>query len=120
MQKNMNVTVSEGDAFFCHELSINFNPLQFMFDFKSVTPRVDIRSKDQPSIAIKHNLVMMDPYHCKKMHTLLSKVIKDYEAQFGKIKKPKAIEIMEKNAKDHQKNQQKNGPETIQAPSYFG
>ncbi len=116
MQKNMNVSVSEGDAFFCHELSMNFNPLQFILDFKSVTPRIDLRSKDQPNIAIKHNVVMMDPYHCRKMYDMLGRVLKDYENQFGKIKKPKPVEIMEKNAKKAAKGK----PETIEAPSYFG
>ena len=42
-QKNLNVSVNEGDAFFCHELSVNYNPLQVILDFKTVTPR---RSKE--------------------------------------------------------------------------
>ena len=114
-QKNVNVSVNEGDSFFCHELSINYNPMQIIFDFKSVTPRVDIRSKQSPVIHIKHNVVMLDPFHAKKMLELLSKVVSDYEKDFGKITKPKAIEKMEKKIKS------KGGAKkTIAAPTYFG
>lgn len=113
--KNLNVSVNEGDAFFCHEMSINYNPLQFVLDFKSVTPRVDIRSKTSPAINIKHNVVLLDPYHAKQMHELLTKVITDFEKDFGKINKPKALEKMEKKAKTLQV-----APAKTTAPNYFG
>ncbi len=115
-QKNLNVSVHEGDAFFCHELSVNYNPLQVILDFKSVTPRVDIRSKQGPIINIKHNVVMVDPYHAKKMVELLAKVVSDYEKDFGKIVKPKAVAKMEKKMKDKQVTDKK----TISTPTYFG
>lgn len=115
-QKNVNVSVQEGDAFFCHELSVNYNPLQVILDFKSVTPRVDIRSKQGPSICIKHNVVMVDPYHAKKMLDLLGKVVSDYEKDFGKIEKPKAVKKMEKSMKDRKETDKK----TITTPTYFG
>ena len=115
-QKNLNVSVNEGDAFFCHELSANYNPLQVILDFKSVTPRVDIRSKQGPIINIKHNVVMLDPFHAKKMLELLTKVISDYEKDFGKIVKPKAVEKMEKKMKSRNTGDKK----TIPAPTYFG
>ena len=114
-QKNVNVSVNEGDAFFCHELSINFNPMQFIFDFKSVTPRVDVRSKNSPIINIKHNAVMVEPYHAKKMLELLGKVVSDYEKEFGKIEKLKAVAKMEKKMK-----QVSTDKKTIPAPTYFG
>jgi CRISPR/Cas system-associated endonuclease Cas3-HD len=114
-QKNLNVSVNEGDAFFCHELSINYNPLQFVFDFKSITPRIDVRSKQGPVISIKHNVVMLDPYHAKKMLELFAKVVNDYEKDFGKITKPKAIEKMEKKLAEK-------GEDVAKAivPTYFG
>jgi hypothetical protein len=114
-QKNLNVSVNEGDAFFCHELSINYNPMQFILDFKQVTPRVDMRSKQGPVINIKHNVVMLDPYHAKRMLELLSKVVSDFEKDFGKINKPKSIEKMEKKMKATQGDKK-----TIAAPTYFG
>ena len=114
-QKNLNVSVNEGDAFFCHELSVNYNPVQFVLDFKCVTPRVDVRSKHGPTLNIKHNVIMVDPFHAKKMIELLSKVVGDYERDLGKIIKPKAIEKMEKKAAKRKVSQK-----TIPAPSYLG
>jgi hypothetical protein len=113
--KNLNVSVVDGDAFFCHELSLNYNPLQFVLDFKCVTPRIDVRSKDSPVIHIKHNVVMLEPYHAKKMLELLGKVVSDFEKDYGTINKPKAVEKMEKKMKDSGANKA-----TISTPTYFG
>jgi len=115
-QKNLNVSVNEGDAFFCHELSVNYNPLQFLLDFKCITPRVDVRSKQGPVINIKHNVIMLDPYHTKQMLELLTRVVSDYENDFGKIVKPKSVEKMEKKIKTKESGDKK----TIAAPTYFG
>jgi hypothetical protein len=111
--KNVNISVTEGDAMFCHELSINYNPLQFVFDFKTVTPRVDPRSKEAV-IHIKHNVVMLDPYHTKKMLELLSTVVADFEKDYGTITKPKSIEKMEK------KMSEKGAVKSVSTPTYFG
>ena len=114
--KNLNVTVNEGDAFYCHEMSVNYNPLQFILDFKSVTPRVDLRSKTVPSINIKHNVVLLEPYHAKQMLQLLNRVVTDFEKDFGKINKPKALEKAEKKAATAIKP----GKTETVAPTYFG
>jgi hypothetical protein len=87
-----------------------------MLDFKCITPRVDMRSKQSPVINIKHNVVMLDPYHAKRMLELLTKVVGDFEKEFGKINKPKAVEKMEKKMKDKGSADKK----TIAAPTYFG
>lgn len=116
MSQKMNVTIDDGNVFFAHELSINYNPLQFTLDFKNITPRVDVRNKDAPSVHIKHDVVMMDPYHLKLMLELMTKVVKDYEKKFGKIKKPKALEKMQKATEKKGKAEEK----TVKAPSYFG
>jgi hypothetical protein len=113
----MNVSIDEGDSTFCHELSINFNPLQFIFDFKTVTPRVDVRSKEGPTVHIKHNAVMMEPYHVKKMLELLTKVVADYEKEFGTIEKPEAVARLEKKMA---KNPPKVDDKTVNIPTYFG
>ena len=114
--EKVNMNISDGEAFFAHELSINFNPLQFVLDFKSVTPRVDPRSKDRASISLKHNVVLVDPYHAKKVHALLGTVVKRYEKEFGKIEKPKALKALEKKNKKETKD---NEDEKIVAPSYI-
>ena len=113
--EKINLNINEGDAFYAHELSINFNPLQFVFDFKSVTPRVDPRSRDRASIVMKHNVVLVDPYHAKRVHSLLGDVLKKYEKEFGNIEKPKSLQLAEKKNKK-QKNKSK---EKIVAPSYI-
>jgi len=106
-EKQVNVQVDNGQTFFAHEMSINFSPLQFVFDFRNVTPRVDLRSRMQPVLNIKHNVVLVDPYHAKRILGLLTRVIDDYEKKFGKIKKPKALEKAEKLNKEAQEAQQR-------------
>ena len=117
MTKNLNISIKEGDAFYCHEMSVNFNPLQFVLDFKSVTPRVDPRSQEGPSVVLKHNVVLMDPWHMKQAVQMLGKVITEYESQFGEIVKPKPVEIMEERHKDTVKEKQ---DKTVSTPTYFG
>lgn len=116
-EEKINMSINEGDAFYAHELSINFNPLQFVFDFKSVTPRVDPRSKDRASIVLKHNVILTDPYHAKKVYELLGDVIKKYEKEFGRIEKPKPLQIIEKKSKKESKKSK--GVEKIETPSYI-
>ena len=116
MEEKVNLNINDGDAFFAHELSINFNPMQFIFDFKSITPRVDPRSQTRASISLKHNVIMVDSYHAKRILTLLEKTIKKHEKEFGPIEKPKALKALEKKRKS------KEGAITDKdnIPSYFG
>ncbi len=72
--KKINLSISEGKAFFSHEASINFSPAQFIFDFRCITPRIDPRSTEAPNINIEHNVIMVDPFHAKKVHELLGKM----------------------------------------------
>jgi len=118
--KKINLGIQDGNEFFAHELSVNFNPTQFIFDFRCVTPRSDPRSKDAPFISIKHNVVLAEPYHAKRILEVLGNVVKQYEEQFGKIEKPKALKALEKKAKKTAKenNNKKSTKETI--PSYLG
>ncbi|MBS3097733.1 DUF3467 domain-containing protein [Candidatus Woesearchaeota archaeon] len=115
-EERINLHINEGEPFFAHELSINFNPTQFVFDFKCITPRVDPRSQTKASISLKHNVIMVDPYHAKKVLDLLNEVVKKYEKEFGKIEKPKSIEEFEKKHKKKAKEKK----DTTEAPSYFG
>jgi|TARA_B100002003_G_C13871732_1_gene426180 hypothetical protein len=111
----INLSIDDGEAFFAHELSTNFNPTQFVLDFKNVTPRVDARSKDAPVLRIKHNVVIVEPFHMKKIVEFLEKRIKAYEKTFGEIEKPKAIQIYEKKQKKSGGKEEK-----VKTPSYFG
>jgi hypothetical protein len=113
---NMNIGDASSD-FFAHEASINFNPTQFIFDFKCITPRVDPRAKENAVINLKHNVVMLDVYHAKKFYELLGEIIKKYEKDFGNIEKPKALKIIEKRNK---KENNKIDGKTTATPSYLG
>jgi hypothetical protein len=117
-EQQVNISINEGEAFFAHEASVSFNPTQFVLDFKCITPRVDMRSKNGHHLALKHNVVLVEPFHAKAFIELLVKMVDAYEKQFGKIDKPKAVKKFEEKHKELIK---KAGEEQITvAPSYFG
>lgn len=124
-KKQINMNIENGNEFFAHELSINFNPMQFILDFKCITPRIDARSQNTPLLSMKHNVIMLDPWHAKQITELLSGVMKKYEEQFGKIEKPKAVKEFEKTAKaqakkDNPSKESQTETATETMPTYFG
>ena len=114
-QKETHFVITEGDAFFAHETAVNSNPLHFILDFKNITPRTDVRSRDKNVIAIKHNVVTLEPLHAKQVASMLVKMIQAYEKEFGKIEKTKAMKAFEKKMK-----KQSNKKEAKITPSYLG
>ena len=113
-QIQVNMNINDGEAFFAHETSVNFGPLQFVFDFKSVTPRVDQRCADgQAVISLKHNVILVEPWHAKMIHEALSAALGKHEEQFGKIELPATVKALLKD------NKELFGGKKI-APSYFG
>lgn len=117
MAEQVNLNIVEGEPFFAHEASMNYNPTQITMDFKCITPRVDPRSK-KPNFQLKHNVVMIDPWHAKNLLSLLNDVVKRYEKDFGKINKPKAIEKAEKIRKQNQENNDSKVESVV--PTYMG
>ncbi|MEE9525696.1 MAG: DUF3467 domain-containing protein [Candidatus Woesearchaeota archaeon] len=115
-KKPINMSIDDGKEFFAHELSVNFNPTQFTFDFRCITPRTDPRANEGPVVAIKHNLIMTDPWHTKEILRVLNTVVGKYEEKFGEIKEPDAVKKYKKEAA----KQQKEKPEETKAPSYLG
>ncbi len=113
-EKKINLSINEGQSFYAHEASINFSPTQFILDFRCVTPRVDPRSNEAPTMHMQHNVVMVDVYHAKRLHELLEKMIGKYEKEFGKIEKSKAVKQIEKKRQKEKKHEEKS------TPSYFG
>ncbi len=99
-ERKINFSISEGEASFAHETSINFGPTQFILDFKTVTPRMDVRAQQGQVLAVKHNVVMMEPYGTKEFARMLSDMVKKYEKEFGGIVKPAAVAKFEKKAKN--------------------
>ena len=116
-EKKINFGIQDGDTFFAHEVSANFNPTQFVLDFKNITPRVDPRSNEGPVVSIKHNVILMDVYHTKKFVEFLNNRLKDYEKEFGKIETPNAVKVIEKKRKAEAKDKNK---ESVDVPTYFG
>ncbi|MAG08515.1 hypothetical protein CMO89_03510 [Candidatus Woesearchaeota archaeon] len=115
-ERKVNFGVSSREPLFAHETSVNFNPTQFILDFKCITPLTDVRTQTGPMISIKHDTILLDPYHTKQVYQLLSRVIEKYEKEFGKIEKPKALKEFEKK----HKGKEKEASDKVKAPSYFG
>lgn len=113
MKETVNLTITDGEPFFAHEVSVNFTPIQFTLDFKCITPRSDPRNKNV-TFLLKHNVIMLDPWHAKQLVTVLNTVVKRYEDEFGTIKKPKAVETAEKKQQELPKG------EKTDTPTYFG
>ncbi len=112
----ININIVDGEPFFAHEMNVNFTPTQFTFDFKCITPRIDPRGK-RPGFLLKHNVVMVEPWHAKMILAVLNNIIKKYEDEYGTIKKPKAVEMAEKKQKKAMKPSKQGTTET---PSYLG
>ena len=111
------IYVNDGEPFFAHELTVNFTPTQFMLDYKCITPRSDPRTKDSATFLLKHNVIMVEPWHAKRIAAVLGTVVKKYEEEFGEITKPKALEKAEKKQKSLLAAQKAMPSET---PSYLG
>ncbi len=112
--KKVKFDIDNGQAFFADEVGIIHNPLKIMLDFRSITPRVDVRNQDFQPLVLKHNLIMMDPYTAKTFIDAMRQNMANYEKQFGKIKKPEALRRMEKQ------NSKKANQKPEKAPAYLG
>lgn len=114
-EKKIQMNINDGSEFFAHEMSVNFSPTQFILDFRCITPRTDPRTRENALLSLKHNVVMVEPWHAKKILEVLQNMVGEYEKQFGKIDLPKAIKKQQKNM---QKIESKDTKEST--PSYFG
>jgi hypothetical protein len=114
-EKKISMNIEDGIEFYSHETSINLSPSQFVLDFKNLTPRVDPRSGRDPVVVLRHNVVLLDPIHAKRLAELLTDVVKRYEKDFGKIEKSKAQLQHEKKLK-----RTTTKAKSSTAPAYFG
>ncbi len=91
MEKSVNVQIDHRDAgFFSDAVSIIYNPSKFILDFKQNTPRIDqIQDKQQQTIAVKHNVIIMDIKFAKIFLETLKKSVAGFEKKHGEIKMPK-------------------------------
>ncbi len=109
----VNVRVKDAEHFFAHETTINYNPVEFVIDFKCVTP---VQEFNQNAILLKHNIVMVSPFHAKTFLGALNKLVTDYEKKFGTIKRPAELEKAEKLMK----KQERAHVTTTDPENYFG
>lgn len=114
--REMNVRVKDGDLAYAHETTINFSPTEFTFDFKTVANVQDVANHS--AMIVKHSVVILTPHHAKAFMEVLAKVVKDYEKNFGDIKKPTAIEKAEKLMKKQEKKMASTSE--VEAENYFG
>jgi hypothetical protein len=115
VQQQLNLRVKDGDQFYSNEASINFNPNEFSLDFKCLTHLHDVG--EHRSLLLKHNIVIMTPFHLKSFANILSKAVVDYEKRFGKIEKSEAVKKAEKLVK---KENKKTEQENKEGELYFG
>ena len=97
-EKSINVQIDHrNEGFYSDSVSIIYNPMKFIFDFKQTTPRIDqINNKTQQTIAIKHNVIILDVKFAKIFLETLKKSVETYEKKHGSIKVPKEAKKLPK------------------------
>lgn len=113
-QKNINIDIINGKSFFTDEIAVIHSPVKFVFDFKNTTPRVDPRTVHFTPMVLEHNVVIMDLHTAKAFLKIFKDSINKYEKQFGKIKEPKALKEVKKQAEAMVISAKE------ETPSYFG
>ena len=117
----INFAINDGDAFYANEMSITFGPAQFAFDFKNISPRVDMRNQDgSKTFVLKHNVIIIEPFQIKQFSKVLNDAIARYETEFGPIELPNAIKKAESDLKKLQKTNAQNASHSHDVPSYLG
>lgn len=116
--RKINFSINDGETFFANEISITFGPAQFAFDFKNISPRVDMRSQDgSKTFVLKHNVVLIEPFQIKQLAKVLGDAITRYELEFGNIELPAPIMKAEQELQKLAKSEAK---QSHDVPSYFG
>jgi len=114
----LNFSINDGDSFFANEMSITFGPAQFAFDFKNISPRVDMRNQDgSKTFVMKHNVILIEPFQIKQFAKVLNDAISRYEIEYGTIELPGPIKKAEQEL---QKAVKKQDAISHDVPSYFG
>ena len=116
--KQLNIRIKDGDQFFANEIGINFTPTDIVLDFKCLTNIHDI--ENHRALLLRHNPVILTPYHAKSFLDVLSKAVADYEKRFGEIKKPKEIDRAEKIIKKQREDDKTKEIKEDDEVSYFG
>jgi len=110
------VRIKDGNQFYSNEISVNVSPNEFVLDFKCISQIQDIQNHS--ALFIKHNPIIITPFHAKNLTELLTRAIKDYEKKFSKIEKSKAIQKAEKLIE--KKEKETKAPVLQKPENYFG
>ncbi len=89
--EKMNVQIDPGpEVFFSDTVTVSHTQSKFVIDFVQMVPRFDyIAGRQEQTLVVKHNAVIMDPVVAKNFLNVLRENIRKYEKQFGKIEVPK-------------------------------
>ena len=118
--KKINFAINDGESFYTNEMSITFGPAQFAFDFKNISPRIDVRNQDDSkTFVLKHNVVIIEPFQIKQFSKVLNDAIERYEKEYGAIEVPSAIKKAEAELKKMSK-QEALKVQSHDVPSYLG
>ncbi len=117
--KNIKFEIDNGQVFFTDEIAVIHNPTKLILDFKSITPRFDVRNNEFQPIVIKHSVITMDLHLAKSLLASLKENLTNYEKQYGKIEEPKALKKAVKTA-NAKMNKNKSIAKSEVAPSYLG
>ena len=117
-EKQLNVRIKDGDQFFANEIGLNFTPTEIVLDFKCISNIHDI--ENHRALLLRHNPVILTPYHAKSFLEVLTKAVNDYEKRFGEIKKPKEIDKAEKIMQKQREDNKTKEDNTNDDVTYFG
>jgi len=107
-EKQINLRIKDGEQFYSNETTINFGPVEFVLDFRCATHVQDIL--DHRAILLRHNVVLLTPFHAKNFLGVLQKAVGEYEEKFGEIKKPSEVKKAEKLMDKEKKKLEKKKP----------
>ena len=115
MEQIQGIQNFDKDALLANQYTIGHTPDRFIFEFKALVPQ--FLPSGQPNMVLTHKVLLLDPYFAKQFLVSLQDNITKYEAAFGKIKKPDAVQKAEKDAKNLQPKVEATTSEKI---SYVG
>ena len=96
-------------------------PDKFVIDFKGIYPQFTPDQK--PQMIAVHKVVLLEPHTAKDFIKTLTENVKKYEAKYGKIKVPAAVEKAQKEGKKKAKSMSKSKSKTkfdAERPVYTG
>jgi hypothetical protein len=56
-KKKVKFDIDNGREFFADEVGVIHNPIKIILDFRSITPRIDVRNQDFQPLVLRHNVI---------------------------------------------------------------